>query len=103
MVVSKLYIVVSTTQLGAIYEAVASVPNGGTLDFQAFHTYFAVFAVVALPIFGVGFVHYMVLVRFSLLHGLQPLSPTARVQHSASILWLLEIGSLARYAAEVTR
>jgi hypothetical protein len=43
----------------------------------------------------VGFVHYMVFMRFSLLHGLQPLSSRAHAHQSASTLWLLEIGSLA--------
>jgi len=93
--ISGIYMVVAFTQVSIMLGIVMHVPIGSTIDYQYFQTYLTVFAVVALPMLVVGLVHYIALVKLSLLHGLQPLPSTARVHHTRSTLWFLAIGSLA--------
>jgi hypothetical protein len=95
---SSVYMVVAFTQVTWMVGVVMHVPIG---DYQYFQTYFTVSAVVALPMFVVGLVHYMALVKLSLLHGLQPLPSTARVHHGRSTLWYVEVGSLAFVAVGI--
>jgi len=91
MVGCKFYGVLLAIQVGVI---------SGVLGYFGLQRDFSVgiFLGVWLSFFALRFVHYMVLVRFSLLHGLQPLPPGVRVHPSASSLWLGEIVSIVFFA-----